>query len=60
MKTAKKKGAARIRLPRKDAGYAELSNFFDRYDGVEEVGRFVIGIVHLHDDAEETADLRHA
>jgi hypothetical protein len=30
-----KKRAARIRVPRKNAGYPELSDFFDRHDGVD-------------------------
>jgi phage-related protein len=36
MKTAPtKQKSGRIRLPRNDAGYAELSDFFDRHDGVD-------------------------
>ncbi|HEY6347681.1 MAG TPA: hypothetical protein VIY49_39825 [Bryobacteraceae bacterium] len=38
MKTANTKKRSRggtIRLPREDASYAELSDFFDRHDGVE-------------------------
>jgi hypothetical protein len=31
----KKVRASRSRLPRKDAGYGELADFFDRHDGAE-------------------------
>jgi hypothetical protein len=33
--TKTKKIAAKIRLPRMNAGYAELSSFFDRHDGLD-------------------------
>ena len=29
------KKSSRIRLPRNDASYAELADFFDRHDGVD-------------------------
>ena len=35
MKKAKTKKKLRTRLPRKTAGYAALSAFFDRHDGVD-------------------------
>jgi hypothetical protein len=38
MKTAKgnkRSGDDAVRLPRKNAGYKELSDFFDRYDGID-------------------------
>ncbi|HYW45014.1 MAG TPA: hypothetical protein VE959_19285 [Bryobacteraceae bacterium] len=35
MKQKRVKKAARIRLPRKSAGYPELSDFFDRHDGTD-------------------------
>ena len=34
----------RIRLPRKTAGYSELSNFFDRHDGVDLLDQRIIEI----------------
>ena len=35
MKRAKAKNASKIRPPRKSASYEELSQFFDRHDGVD-------------------------
>lgn len=42
--TRAKKKAGRIRVPRQGAGYAELSDFFDRHDGVDLVDRGVMEI----------------
>jgi hypothetical protein len=51
MKAAKtKKSAARVRLPGKNAGYAEQSNFFDRHDGVDLQDQ---GIMELDPDRED-------
>jgi hypothetical protein len=51
MRAAKtRKGAATIRLPRKGAGYAELSDFFDRHDGVDLLDR---GIMETDPDRED-------
>jgi hypothetical protein len=41
---------ARIRLPRKAASHAELSDFFDRYDGVD---LFERGIMAVDPDRED-------
>ena len=51
MKVAKtKKSATRIRVPRKDAGYPELSDFFDRHDGADLLDR---GIMEIDPDRED-------
>src|SRR2546425_4635161 len=51
MKAAKKqKSGARIRSPRKAAGYAELSNSFDRHDGVDLQDQ---GIMEIDPDRED-------
>jgi len=51
MRAAKtRRGAATIRLPRKGAGYTELSNFFDRHDGVDLLDR---GIMEIDPDRED-------
>ena len=51
MKAAKtKKGAPRIRVPRKGAGYPELSDFFDRHDGADLLDR---GIMEIDPDRED-------
>ena len=42
MKQAKEK--AKIKLPRKDAGYAELSNFFDRNEGFDLVDQGIMEV----------------
>jgi hypothetical protein len=45
MKTAQTKNKSRrIRLPRKSASYAELSDFFDRHDGVDLLDRGIMEI----------------
>jgi hypothetical protein len=51
MKTVQKKNKSRrIRLPRKSASYAELSNFFDRHDGVDLLDQ---GIMEVDPDRED-------
>lgn len=39
-------------MPRKNAGYAELSNFFDRHDGFELMDHGIIEIDKDHRDLE--------
>jgi len=46
----KRARTARIRLPRKKAGYAELADFFVRHDGAELVKR---GIMEPDPDRED-------
>src|SRR5260370_1156027 len=51
MKTAQTKNKPRrIRLPRKSASYAELSDFFDRHDGVDLLEQ---GIMEVDPDRED-------
>jgi hypothetical protein len=51
MKTAQTKNKSRrIRLPRKGASYAELSDFFDRHDGVDLLDR---GIMEIDPDRKD-------
>jgi hypothetical protein len=51
MKTAQTKNKSRrIRLPRKNASYAELSDFFDRHDGVDLLDR---GIMEIDPDRQD-------
>ena len=51
MKAAKtKKTVTRIRVPRKDASYSELSDFFDRHDGADLLDR---GIMEIDPDRED-------
>ena len=51
MKTAKtKKSPPKIRLPRKGAGYSELSDFFDRNDAADLLDR---GITEIDPDRED-------
>ena len=51
MKTAKgKQEAVRIRLPRKGASHAELSDFFDRHEGFDLLDR---GIMETDPDRED-------
>ena len=53
MKIAKtKKSATRIRVPRKDANYPELSDFFDRHDGADLLDRGIMEIDPDRDDLE--------
>ena len=45
MKTAQRKTSpVKIRLPRKNASYAELSDFFDRHDGFDLLDREIMEI----------------
>ena len=51
MKTAQTKNKSRrIRLPRKRASYQELSDFFDRHDGVDLLDQ---GIMEIDPDRED-------
>jgi hypothetical protein len=51
MKTAQTKNKSRrIRLPRKNASYKELSDFFDRHDGVDLLDR---GIMEIDPDRQD-------
>jgi hypothetical protein len=51
MKTAQTKNKPRrIRLPRKSASYAELSDFFDRHDGFDLLDQ---GITEIDPDRED-------
>ena len=51
MKTAQTKNRSRrIRLPRKRASYQELSDFFDRHDGVDLLDQ---GIMEIDPDRED-------
>ena len=53
MKVVKtKKEAATVRLPRKGASYTELSNFFDRHDGIDLLDRGIMEIDPDHEDLE--------
>ena len=53
MSTAKsKKRAARIRLPHKNASYAELSNFFDRHEGFDLLDRGIVEVDPDHEDLD--------
>ena len=45
-------GAARIRLPRKTASHAELSDFFDRHDGVDLLDQGIVAVDPDHEDLE--------
>ena len=47
--------ATRIRLPRRDASYEELSAFFDRHDGAELAGQ---GIMEVNPEREELERMR--
>ena len=47
-----RKSAAKIRLPRKSAGYAELSKFFERHDGVDLQDRGIMEPDPDRDDLE--------
>lgn len=51
MKTARTKDKVRrIRLPRKSASYAELSDFFDRHDGADLADQ---GVMEIDPDRED-------
>ena len=47
-----KSGAARIRLPRKTASHAELSDFFDRHDGLDLLNQGIMAVDPDHEDLE--------
>ena len=56
MKRAKKQPKpAGIRVPRTDATYAELSDFFDRHDGVDLIDQ---GIMELDPDHPDLDSMR--
>src|SRR5258708_16429956 len=50
MKKKRKTKSGRIGLPRKNAGYGELFDFFDRHDGVDLLGQ---GIMEIDPDRED-------
>jgi hypothetical protein len=54
MKTARppKKKASRVRLPRQDASYAELADFFDRHDGVDLLDQGIMEIDPVREDLD--------
>ena len=53
MKAPKAKSeAARIRLPRKTASHAELSDFFDRHDGADLLEQGIMAVDPDHADLE--------
>ena len=54
MKTARppKKKAPRVRLPRPDASYAELADFFDRHDGVDLLDEGIMEIDPVREDLD--------
>jgi hypothetical protein len=53
MKSPKAKAAAtRVRLPRKNANLAELSDFFDRHDGTDLLDHGVMEVDPDHEDLE--------
>ena len=53
MKRAQTKSESpKIRLPRKSASYAELSDFFDRHDGVDLMDHGIMEIDPDRDDLE--------
>jgi len=55
MKTAQTKNKSRrIRLPRKRASYQELSDFFDRHDGVDLLDQGIMEIDPDREDLERT------
>ena len=53
MKTAQSRNKSRkMRVPRKSASYAELSDFFDRHDGVDLLDQGIMEIDPDHEDPE--------
>ena len=53
MKTPKPRSEAeRIRLPRKGASHVELSDFFDRHDGVDLLDRGIMAVDPDHEDLD--------
>ena len=53
VKAGKRGRGAKIRLPRKDAGYAELSDFFDRHEGFDLLDRGIVEVDPDHQDLEQ-------
>jgi hypothetical protein len=47
-----KREAAKIRLPPKTASHAELSDFFDRHDGVDLLDQGIMAVDPDHEDLE--------
>ena len=47
-----KRETAKIRLPRKTASHTELSDFFDRHDGVDLLDRGIMAVDPNHEDLE--------
>jgi hypothetical protein len=45
-------GSARISLPRKPASHAQLSDFFDRHDGVDLFDQGIMAVDPDHEDLE--------
>ena len=53
MKALKAKSLpAKIRLPRKTASHAELSDFFDRHDGLDLLNQGIMAVDPDHEDLE--------
>lgn len=48
----KKASGAKLKLPRKDAGYDELSDFFDQHEGFDLLDRGIVEIDSDHEDLE--------
>ena len=48
----KKAGGANVDLPRKNASYDELSDFFDHHDGFDLLDRGIVEIDSDHEDLE--------
>ena len=51
----KTKKTPTVRLPRKNASYTELSNFFDTHDGVDLLNR---GVMEIDPDREDLDRMR--
>jgi hypothetical protein len=52
LKAKAKNEAARVRLPRKGASHAELSDFFDRHDGVDLLDQGIMEVDPDHEDLQ--------
>ena len=52
MKVPKARRGARIRLPRKRASHTELSDFFDRHDGVDLLDQGIMEVDRDHEDLD--------
>jgi hypothetical protein len=50
--TKAKREVSRIRLPRKTASHAELSDFFDRHDGADLLDQGIMAVDPDHEDLE--------